>query len=212
MIFRLAYTTKYVYMFFTYSFLFVFLVCLYSFVRAYSFAFQIQEPINPGQEFPLPLHLCEAGRVSWRPWGKTYLWSEPQNISNFRTLEGRMGFLRSFISYPPVPSIDPFRCCISVQDISLPPSDSRAKRQHIKKSGKHLVEQRFQSCSYLEKSTKQSVHYVVIMTPLKVKNYLPEAICLIIESCGVSRAVTLSEVRNVHGILFLHNVIFYLQN
>lgn len=146
----------------------------------------------------MPLHLCEAGRVSWRPWGKTYLWSEPQNISNFRTGEGRMGFLRSFICYPPVPSIDPFRCCISVQDISLPLSDSRAKRLHIKKGAKHLAEQRLQSHSYSERSTKQLVHYVVIITPLKVKNYLPEAISLTIESCGVSRTVTLSEVGNVH--------------
>ncbi|KAL9665135.1 hypothetical protein QQ045_020546 [Rhodiola kirilowii] len=155
---------------------------------------KIQDPINPGQEFPLPLHLCEAGRVSWRPWGKTYLWSEPQNISNFRTSEGRAGFLRSFICYPPLPSIDPFRCCVSVQDINLSQSDSRGKRLHMKKGGRHLVEQRFQSHSYSEKSKKQSVHYVVITTPLKVKNYLPEAVYLTIESSGVCRTVMLSEV------------------
>uniref|UniRef100_A0A7N0U003 Vacuolar protein sorting-associated protein 13 VPS13 adaptor binding domain-containing protein n=1 Tax=Kalanchoe fedtschenkoi TaxID=63787 RepID=A0A7N0U003_KALFE len=155
---------------------------------------KIQDPVNPGHEFPLPLHLSEAGRVSWRPWGETYLWSAPQNISNFRTGEGRIGFFRSFICYPPLPSIDPFRCCISVHDINISPSDSRSKQLHMKKGGKHLVEQRLQSHSYSEKSIKQSIHYVVISTPLTVKNYLPEPISLTILSSGVARTVKLSEV------------------
>ncbi|KAI3467952.1 hypothetical protein Pfo_024615 [Paulownia fortunei] len=39
-------------------------------------------PIYPGQEFPLPLHLAEAGCIRWRPLGDSYLWSEAYNISS----------------------------------------------------------------------------------------------------------------------------------
>ncbi|CAI9294368.1 unnamed protein product [Lactuca saligna] len=60
---------------------------------------KILDPVYPGHEFPLPLHLAESGRIRWRPLGNTYLWSEAYSISNILSNESKIGHLRSFVSY-----------------------------------------------------------------------------------------------------------------
>ncbi|KAL7619219.1 hypothetical protein Lser_V15G00548 [Lactuca serriola] len=55
---------------------------------------KILDPVYPGHEFPLPLHLSESGRIRWRPLGNTYLWSEAYNISIILSNESNIGHLR----------------------------------------------------------------------------------------------------------------------
>ncbi|KAF6145935.1 hypothetical protein GIB67_007954 [Kingdonia uniflora] len=133
-------------------------------------------PIHPGQEFALPVHLAEAGRMRWRPLGDSFLWSEAHMLSNLLSQENRIGFLRSFVCYPSHPSSDPFRCCISVQHIHFPSS----------------------SLINLERSEKCLIHYVTLTTPLMVRNYLPSKESFVtVESGGVSRSIILPEVERV---------------
>ncbi|KAG8383676.1 hypothetical protein BUALT_Bualt04G0038600 [Buddleja alternifolia] len=82
---------------------------------------KIIDPIYPGQEFPVPLHLAETGCIRWRPLGESYLWSEAYNMSSIISQDVRIGFLRSFVCYPSHPSSEAFRCCISVSDQCLLP-------------------------------------------------------------------------------------------
>ncbi|KAL8141634.1 hypothetical protein V2J09_014666 [Rumex salicifolius] len=156
---------------------------------------KIVDPIYPGQEFPLPLHLAEAGRISWRPLSNKYLWSESHNLSNILSYEGRSGFLRSLVCYPSNPSSDPFRCCLSVQDICLPflhrPKIRSA--QTTKGTSKQFIESDNRFCN-LEQSRSRFIHRVILNTPLMVKNYLPEAVSMTVESGGISRSIPLAEV------------------
>ncbi|XP_058105019.1 intermembrane lipid transfer protein VPS13 isoform X6 [Magnolia sinica] len=141
---------------------------------------KVLDPIYPGQEFPLPVHLAEAGRMRWRPLGTNYLWSEAHPLSNILLQENRLGFLRSFVCYPSHPSSDPFRCCISIQDISLVSSTSG--RQSAKKS------------SQMQNPDKRLMHIVRLTTPLLVKSYIPKQLSLRIESGGITHSTFLSEV------------------
>lgn len=162
-------------------------------------SFQILDPIYPGQEFPLPLHLAESGRIRWRPLGSTYLWSEAYKLSDILSQENRIAFLRSFVCYPSHPSNDPFRCCLSVQDVCLP-SFGRAKKGsylHTKDTVKQSVESGSQILHNQDKSKKRLIHQITLSTPLIVNNYLPEAASLTIESGGVTRSALLSEVCNM---------------
>ncbi|KAI9153087.1 hypothetical protein LWI28_005759 [Acer negundo] len=140
---------------------------------------KILDPVYPGQEFPLPLHLAEAGRMRWRPLGKSYLWSEAHNISNILLQESKLGYLRSFVCYPSHPSSDPFRCCISVQNIMLPSSVSSRK---------------VSSCR-ANNSKNRFIHLMTLSTPFVVNNYLPETVTLTIETGGITRTALLSEVQ-----------------
>ncbi|XP_059429987.1 uncharacterized protein LOC132163636 isoform X3 [Corylus avellana] len=153
---------------------------------------KILDPIYPGQELPLPLHLAEAGRMSWHPIGNSYLWSEYYNLTSLLSQESKIGFLKSFACYPLHASGDPFRCCVSVRNISLHSSDQPKKggSLHIKGTSKKIVE----SCDLYE-SKKRFVHQVTLTTPLVVNNYLPEAVSLTIESSGVTHTAFLSEVK-----------------
>lgn len=153
--------------------------------------FQILDPIYPGQELPLPLHLAEAGRMSWHPIGNSYLWSEYYSLTSLLSQESKIGFLKSFACYPLHASGDPFRCCVSVRNISLHSSDwpKKGSSLHIKGTSKKIIE----SCD-LDESKKRFVHQVTLTTPLVVNNYLPEAVSLTIESSGVTRTAFLSEV------------------
>ncbi|KAG2700491.1 hypothetical protein I3760_06G000100 [Carya illinoinensis] len=148
---------------------------------------KILDPIYPGQELPLPLHLAEAGRLSWRPIGNSYLWSEYYNLSNLLSQDSKIGFLKSFACYPLHASGDPFRCCVSVRDIGLHSSS------WLKKTGQILHN--------LDDSKKRFVHQVTLNTPLVVNSYLPEAVSLTIESSGVTRTAFLSEVET-----FFHHI------
>ncbi|EFJ12376.1 hypothetical protein SELMODRAFT_425516 [Selaginella moellendorffii] len=48
-------------------------------------------PILPSEVIPLPVHLAETGRISWRPSNKDYLWSEAQPLSKVDVDELSLG-------------------------------------------------------------------------------------------------------------------------
>lgn len=154
---------------------------------------KIVDPIYPGEEFPLPLHLAEAGHMRWRPLGYSYLWSEVHNLSKILSTESRSGFLRCLVCYPAHPSSHLFRCCLSVQDISLPSSGRpkrRAPHNSIPKQPVHVSDQ---SHNHDESKTR-FIHRVTLTTPLTVKNYLPQAVSVTIDGGGVGDTVLLNEV------------------
>lgn len=136
---------------------------------------QILDPIHPGQQLPLPLHLAEAGCVRWRPTGNSYLWSEAHNLSNLLSINGDVGNLKSFMCYPSLPSSHPFRCCMSVKSVSL--SSSGRLKNNVSTD-----------------DAKRYIHHFILSAPLVVYNYLPEEMLLISESGGVDHTVKVSEV------------------
>lgn len=146
---------------------------------------KILDPVYPGHEFPLPLHLAESGRIRWRPLGSTYLWSEAYSISNILSNESKIGHLRSFVCYPSLPSSDPFRCCVSVHDVCLPPAGRVNKGSNLYTHDADKIE---------NTDRKRCIHLVTLSNPLIVKNYLPVEVSVMIESGGVSRTMLLSEV------------------
>ncbi|KAM1717129.1 hypothetical protein COP2_025269 [Malus domestica] len=154
----------------------------------------ILDPLYPGQELPLPLHLAEAGRIRWRPVGDSYLWSEVYNLSNLLSQETKVGFLKSFVCYPAHPNSDPFRCCISIRNIRLPSSVRSRKTSHLKSSLNQTVGSHDERLKKLDESKKQFVHQVTLSIPLVVNNYLPKEVTLTIESGGITRTAFLSEV------------------
>ncbi|XP_044509521.1 uncharacterized protein LOC123228248 isoform X4 [Mangifera indica] len=158
---------------------------------------KILDPIYPGQEFPLPLHLAEAGRMRWRPLGKSYLWSEAHTVSTIISQEGKIGYHRSFVCYPSHPSSDPFRCCISVQNIILPSSSSSKQSSgfHVNSTLKQSVESGGQVYHEFGHSKNRYIHQVTFSIPFLVNNYLPEAASLTIEAGGITRTALLSEVQ-----------------
>ncbi|XP_010251472.1 PREDICTED: uncharacterized protein LOC104593388 isoform X1 [Nelumbo nucifera] len=161
---------------------------------------KVLDPIYPGQQFALPLHLAESGRIRWRPVGNGYLWSEAHQLSDILSQENRLGYLRSFVCYPSHPSSDPFRCCLSIQDVSLTSSIETKKGPllHFKEaSGRQPVKSGGQTVNHPHKSEKRFLHQVTLTAPLLVKNYLPRALSMTIESGGVARTVLLSEVKTV---------------
>lgn len=163
------------------------------------FSFQMLDPVYPGQEFPLPLHLAEAGRMRWRPLGNAYLWSEAYNISNILAHENGIGFLRSVVCYPSHPSSDPFRFCISVHDMCLPAFGRPKGGASIYSINtvKQSVENSHQVVQGMDESKKRFLHLVTLSSPLVVNNYLPLAVTLAIESGGVTRTALLSEVCSI---------------
>lgn len=153
------------------------------------------DPVYPGQEFPLPLHLAEAGRMRWRPLGNAYLWSEAYNISSILEHDNGFGFFRTVVCYPSHPSSDPFRFCISVHDRSLP-AFGRGKSgasgysiNIVKQSEEHSHE-----VAQSMNDKKYFLHLLTLSSPLVVNNYLPLTVTLAIESGGVTRTALLSEV------------------
>lgn len=146
--------------------------------------FQILDPIFPGQEFPLPLHLAKSGRLRWRPLGDSFLWSEAHSISKVLSQDSRIGFRRSFACYPCHPSHEPFRCCISVESSSLPASFGRELHD-------------------IDQSREQFIHQVTLSTPFVVSSCLPEPISLSIESGGITQTASLSEVCEIFPYNFL---------
>ncbi|XP_073129939.1 intermembrane lipid transfer protein VPS13 isoform X2 [Henckelia pumila] len=157
---------------------------------------KILGPIYPGQEFPLPLHLAEAGCIRWRPLGDMYLWSESYNISSIISQDVRIGFSRSFVCYPSHPSCEAFRCCISVLDQSLPPIGklkrvcSPVDHDH----GHQPLNYQSQPMSNLERPKNRLLYQVMLTSPLVLKNYLMKSMSLTLENAGVKRNAILSEV------------------
>ncbi|XP_022765514.1 uncharacterized protein LOC111310374 isoform X3 [Durio zibethinus] len=164
---------------------------------------KILDPVYPGQEFPLPLHLAEAGRMRWRPLGNSYLWSEAHNLSDLLSLEGKIGSLRSFVCYPSHPSSDPFRCCLSLQHISMPAADRLKKGSvsHFDDTLNQSIRRYDKIRNGLDKSKNRFIHQMTLSTPLVINNYLPEAVSLTIESGGITRTLSLSKV-----VTFFHHI------
>ncbi|XP_076908384.1 uncharacterized protein LOC143565241 [Bidens hawaiensis] len=158
---------------------------------------KILDPVDPGHEFPLPLHLAETGRIRWRPLGSTYLWSEAYSISNILSNETKIKNkkFRSFVCYPSLPSSDPFRCCVSVHDMCLP-SIGR-----INKGSSSFYIKQSDKIENQDQSNKRCIHLITLSNPLVVKNYLPVTVSLTIESGGVTRDMVLSEVET-----FFHHI------
>ncbi|KAI4331783.1 hypothetical protein L6164_016738 [Bauhinia variegata] len=136
---------------------------------------KILDPIYPGQQLPLPLHLAEAGSVRWRPIGHSYLWSEAHNLPKLFLLDNKLNF-KSFVCYPAHPSSDPFRCCLSVRNISL--TSSGCLRKNV----------------LGDEAKKRFAHHVILSAPLVVNSYLPKEILLNIDSGGVNHAIIVSKV------------------
>ncbi|XP_061363844.1 uncharacterized protein LOC133307357 isoform X2 [Gastrolobium bilobum] len=136
----------------------------------------ILDPIQPGQQLPLPLHLAEAGCVRWRPMGNSYLWSEAHNLSNLLSVNSKVGNFKYFVCYPSHPSSHPFRCCLSVRNISLTSSGWLKNNVSADDAKKHYI------------------HHLILSAPLIINNYLPKEIMLISESGGVNHTVRVSEV------------------
>ncbi|XP_065855428.1 uncharacterized protein [Euphorbia lathyris] len=154
---------------------------------------KILDPIYPGQEVPLPLHLAEAGRLRWHPLGSSYLWSEVHDLSNILSQEMNTGILRSFVCYPSHPSSDPFRCCISVQNVSVPLSCKTEKGPSPYPSS--TSKQSTESCNNDRKQSKQRlIHQVTLSSPLVLTSYLPDAVSVTVESGGVMCTEVLSKV------------------
>ncbi|KAL2927751.1 putative vacuolar protein sorting-associated protein 13A [Bienertia sinuspersici] len=155
---------------------------------------KIVDPIHPGKEFPLPLHLAEAGHMRWRPRGNNYLWSEV-NLSMFLSTESRSGFLRSLACNPSHPSSYLFRCCLSVEDISLSSTGRLGKRSHcVDGSVKQSVTASGQLHN-LKRSKSRFIHRVTLSTPLIMRNYLPHAISITIEGGGATYTAVVREVK-----------------
>ncbi|VFQ83984.1 unnamed protein product [Cuscuta campestris] len=158
---------------------------------------KILDPIYPGQQCPLPLHLAEAGLMKWRPVGSAYLWSEAYNIQNILSHENRLSILRSFVCYPSHPSSDPFRCCISVCDWSLPsPGPLKMGVLHSKCDVLGTSETFNELSHNTLRSKKRYIHRMTLSSPLVLKNYLPESVSITIENGGVTSSALLSEVEN----------------
>ncbi|ONK64446.1 uncharacterized protein A4U43_C07F26050 [Asparagus officinalis] len=156
---------------------------------------KILDPILPGEDIPLPLHLAEAGRMRWRPVGNSYLWSEAHSLLNILSQEYKLGFLRSFVCYPAQPTSDPFRCCISVQDYSLSPSGGPRKHsslgsQRIRRETVNHVNE-----GILEPgiTKKHLIREIRLTTPFVVHNYLPLGLSLMVESSGVAHSISVKE-------------------
>ncbi|KAL3650642.1 hypothetical protein CASFOL_007045 [Castilleja foliolosa] len=157
---------------------------------------KILGPIYPGQEFPLPLHLAEAGCIRWRPLGDSYLWSEAYNMSSIISKDVKIGFSRSFVCYPSHPSSEAFRCCITVNNQCLPPV-GRAIRVNSSidfESAKQTTNFYVQSSSNLEIPRNRFLYQVMLTSPLVLKNYLMKSVSVTLEIAGVTRTAFLSEV------------------
>ncbi|KAH6809791.1 hypothetical protein C2S51_027574 [Perilla frutescens var. frutescens] len=157
---------------------------------------QIFGPIYPGQEFPLPLHLAESGCIRWRPLGDSYLWSEAYNISSIISQDVKIGFLRSFVCYPSLPSSEAFRCCISVNGQCLSPvgCGKRVYSTIDVDSGKQCQDSHSQSSNNLEMPRNRLLYQVMLTSPLVLKNYLMKSMSVTLEDAGVTRTAFLSEV------------------
>lgn len=95
--------------------------------------------------------------------------------------------MKSSVCYPSHPSNDPFRCCVSVEEYSIPTSSSTQKSQPnygnpIPKASKQIL------------ARKHFIRKVRLSTPLLIKNYLPVCISLTIDNGGVANEVSLKEV------------------
>ncbi|XP_078445725.1 vacuolar protein sorting-associated protein, putative (DUF1162) isoform X2 [Wolffia australiana] len=156
---------------------------------------KILGPIQPGKEFPLPVHLAKAVGMRWRPSDSGYYWSEAYSLSKILLNATKHGFMRSFVCYPSILKNDPFRCCISVEDrcVVYPYGSKGGSSLHIDSTSKKFKfngpEKQNDS-----KSGRVSIRQVRLTTPLLLKNNLPSLLSVTIESSGVATSISLSEL------------------
>jgi hypothetical protein len=103
--------------------------------------------------------------------------------------------MKSSVCYPSHPSNDPFRCCVSVEEYTVPSSSSSQRGQYCTD---HLNAQPIlgNPASKASKQTSTRIHFirqVRLSTPLLIKNYLPVCISLTIDNGGVAHQVSLKE-------------------
>ncbi|KAH7668362.1 Glycine--tRNA ligase protein [Dioscorea alata] len=154
---------------------------------------QILDPILPGQEFPLPLHLAEAGRIRWRTAGTCYVWSETHSLSNILAQGNKPGFPKSFVCYHSNPNSDPFWCCMSVHSISLRPAYG-GKDSHLNRSnGGSAVEAGSHRIQNPDLRKMRFIRQVRLASPFLVKNYLPLGLSLKVDCGGVAHPVSVSK-------------------
>jgi len=122
--------------------------------------------------------------------GNSYLWSEAHNLTNLLSVNSKVGNFKSFMCYPSHPSSRPFRCCLSVKNISLTSSGWLKNNVPANDVKKHYI------------------HHLILSAPLIINNYLPKEILLISESGGVGHTVRVSEVCDSCFIFIC--LVFYL--
>lgn len=143
------------------------------------------------------MHLTRSGCLRLRPHGKSYLWSEAHSLPNILAQESRVGILRSLVCYPSHPSSDLFRCCLSIQDVSLLYLNNQSHSSfHSREATRDALE--------LSKLKKHFLHQVKLTTPLLVKNYLPKPLSLTIETGGSTYTEFLPEVSR---LLFFYRLL-----
>jgi hypothetical protein len=108
--------------------------------------------------------------------------------------------MKSSVCYPSHPSNDPFRCCVSVEEYTVPSSSSSQRGQYCTD---HLNAQPIlgNPAPKASKQTSTRIHFirqVRLSTPLLIKNYLPVCISLTIDNGGVAHQVSLKEVSFWH--------------
>ncbi|KAL5715325.1 hypothetical protein ACHQM5_017158 [Ranunculus cassubicifolius] len=155
---------------------------------------KVLHQIASGQEFPLPLHLAEAGRMRLRPFKSIFPWSEAHAFSNVLSHETKLGSFRSFVCYPSHPSGDSFRCCLSIQLTTLASATGKVKSSSLFMNGASRNSMGNIDQSFRENSRAPSVHYVTLTTPLLVRNYMPKELSLTIECSGDARTLLIPEV------------------
>lgn len=159
---------------------------------------KMMDPILPGQELPIPVHLAATGRIRYRPLGSSYLWSEAQSLTNVLPQDNRHGLLRSFACYPSHPTDGPFRCCISVRESTVP-CYYGMKRYSFdfqdQNSGNNMNDNGTTGNSVSPAETKASfIRQITLTAPLVLKNCLPVALEFSIENgAGVTVNVFASE-------------------
>ena len=135
--------------------------------------------------------------MRWRPLGDTYLWSEAYNVSNLVLNESRTNLLRSFMCYPSHPSSAPFRCCISVDNRSLPAVNGLKRSFPCEDSAKTSNKSYRKESNDLQMSKKRLMHLVILTSPLVFKNYLPVTVSVLIDNGGITRSAALSKVFSI---------------
>lgn len=128
----------------------------------------------------------------WRPLGNSYMWSDV-NLSKILSTESRSGSLRYLACNPFHPSSYLFRCCLSVQDISLSLSGRMKRSPGLNGSLKQSVAAYDQLHQHKTPKTR-FIRRVTLTTPLTVKNFLPHAISVTIEGGGATHTAVVREV------------------
>lgn len=134
--------------------------------------------------------------MRWRPFRSKFLWSEAHTFSKVLSQETKLGYFRSFVCYPSLPSGDSFHCCLSIQLVNLASASGQLNSSplRMKDPQRHSAGNCGQNVYAQQHPKRQFLHYVTLTTPLLVRNYMPKEISLTIESRGDVRTVLIPEV------------------